>query len=206
MHAVAPQLTQVTAALLSTATQIPACPPLFKPPQPDSLAFALQTLPGRIVAKNYPTCQIRDTVVILSIANLLLWSFSIALTAFAVGRDYRYQQKWYKHLLESVVDPDRPQSRRVKTARYLKDKRIGEPRRRWMTGTGQLLSEIEGAMALLRRQSNRQAEIQRHTVDEAYPMTESFHDDPVEIGTLVGSVDEAAPKSVTVRPMSVETK
>ncbi|WVR00117.1 hypothetical protein IAU59_007259 [Kwoniella sp. CBS 9459] len=142
----------VTVFLLFTATQVPECPSaiLYKPPEFANFETHLR----------WSTCAVLPRVTIMGLVNLVVLLCEIIVTGFAVGLDYRIQRKEERRHARILA---KESTLHVKAVSNMKDMKFRRRRtwwretpeeratkttkirqRRWTTGVGRLLWDIEG--------------------------------------------------------------
>ncbi|OCF38054.1 hypothetical protein I316_00278 [Kwoniella heveanensis BCC8398] len=140
----------LTVFLLFTANQVPECPSaiLYKPPKVANFETHLR----------WSTCSVLPRVTMMGLVNLVVLLCEIIVTSFAVGLDYRIQRKEERRhskilARESTADmqlddKEVKKKRRRTWWRETPEERANNSvkirRRRWTTGVGRLLWDIEG--------------------------------------------------------------
>ncbi|WVQ66886.1 uncharacterized protein L199_005077 [Kwoniella botswanensis] len=133
--------------LLIIANQVPECPSalIYKPPN----------LPNFESHLRWSACEQLPKVTMIAMVNLVVVTCEIITTSIAVAVDYRIQRKEEKLRSIDMSEDERAiKKRRRRTWWKEKDEPMKVRRRRWTTGVGRLLWDIEGWVH--RRQAQRE--------------------------------------------------
>ncbi|WWC94978.1 hypothetical protein V866_001830 [Kwoniella sp. B9012] len=135
--------------LLIIANQVPECPSalIYKPPN----------LPNFESHLRWSACEQLPKVTMIAMVNLVVVICEIITTSIAVAVDYRIQ--WKEEKLRSIdvsVGEKAIKKRRRRTWWKEKDEPMKVSRRRWTTGVGRLLWDIEGWVHRRKAQNEEQ--------------------------------------------------
>jgi hypothetical protein len=144
----------VALALLFLANQVPACP--------SALYFAPSTTPNFSAYSQSSACEALPRVVFVVFTNIVVLACEVVLTGTVIGLDHRLRKKEAERQprledrgdrkveQEAYTELDKVAEVEGKSETVGSDRYVSEQmklRRRWRTGVGQLLWEIEGVLA-----------------------------------------------------------